>query len=221
VRKIIKIVLIAFVAIIVIGLIGSSGNKGNSIKDAFNDGRNAAEQNLFTKEQALKKVQDYKLQVELKSPTIPKGTTILEAYEIRGKIPAIKNVGWNVTENGSGIYIVSFKANIDIFTNEPRWEVSRDTIKALNGAASTYTPELGVQPKEAQGSDFEKQVYTTASELLKKYTDDVFSKSSNPSSEQLDSAETKAISETATKYKITNEKVKEIFIKLDATKYSQ
>lgn len=221
-KKFVKMVLITFAAIIVIGLIASSGNKSNSINNAFNEGKRAAEQNMFTKDQALKKVQDYKLQIELKSPTISVGTTIFNAYEIRGKVLAIKNLGWNVNENGSGIYIVSFKEYVgDTITVEPRWEVGKDYIKALNGAALTYTPELGGKLKEVQGSDFEQQVYNTLSELIKKYTDEVFSKYSNPSPEQLDTAEARAVSETATKYKITTDKVREIFAKLEATKYIQ
>lgn len=212
-KKTLKWIGVGIVALIVIGLIGSSGDKNGSVKDAFNSGQKSAEQNLFTKDQALKKVQDYKLQVELKSPTIPKGTTILGAYEIRGKVPAIKNLGWNVSENGSGIYTVSFKEQVGDLTTEAKWEVTKDSIKALNGTALTYTPELGEKPKEVQGNDFEKQVYTTLSELLKKYP--------NTSVEQQDASEIRAVSETAIKYNITTDKVREIFTKLEASKYSQ
>jgi hypothetical protein len=213
VKRIIKIVLIAFVAIVVIGLIGSSGNKSGAIKDAFNEGRKAAEQDLFTKDQALKKVQDYKLQVELKSPTIPKGKTILEAYEIRGKVEAIKNLGWETSEKSSGIYTVSFKEQIGDLTTEAKWEVTNGSIKTINGTALTYTPELGEQPKEIQGSDLEKQVYTTLSELLKKYPD--------TSVEEQDSSEKRAVSETAAKYNLTESEVRKIFTKLEASKYSK
>ncbi|MFA6945346.1 MAG: hypothetical protein WC220_05535 [Pedobacter sp.] len=211
-KKSLKWIGIGIAILFVIGLIGTSGNKSNSIKDAFNQGKEDAKQDLFTKDIASKKIQDYELQVELKSPTIPKGTTILEAYEIRGKVPAIKNLGWNVTENIQGVYTVSFKEQIGDLVTEATWEVTKDTIKALNGTALVYTPELGEQPNEVQGSDLEKQIYSTLLELLEKYP--------NTSVEEQDASEIRAVSETATKYKITTDKVRDIFTKLDATRYN-
>jgi len=215
-------------ALLLLIIIVSSVSKNSEVKKSFEESKKQAgqnlekpaEQNLFTKDQALKKVQDYKLQIELKSPTIPKGTTLFEVYEIRGKIPAIKNLGWSVTKSDSGKYIVSHKEETDLGINEPKWEVDGQGIRAVNGAASKNTPELGKQPKELQGSDFEKQVYNTFSTLAKKYTDEVFVKYPDPSREQMDNAEQKALSETANKYKITIEQVVEIFSRLDKAKYS-
>src|SRR3990167_7812394 len=77
---------------------------------------------LFTKEKALKKMQDYKIQIDLKSPTIVKGTTLLGVYEARGKIPAVKNLGWDTANTDSGKFIVSFRQEIGSNISEPKWE---------------------------------------------------------------------------------------------------
>lgn len=204
---------------VTVGLFNSS--QGYKVQNENNPNRasETTQQNIFSKDQALKKVQEYKLQIDLNSPNVPKGNTLLEAYEIRGKIPAIKNLGWYSVEKGSETYIVSFKEQVNDLITEPQWEVTKDNIKALNGTALTYTPELEDKPIEIQSGDFEKQVYDTVSSLFKKYTDEVFSKYDDPSREQLDNAENRAIAETSTIYKITNDKVKEIFTKLDSIRY--
>jgi len=223
-KKILKIILIGFVVLIGLSILGAllGGSKSNSPKDAFNEGqqsaRNLLNQETFTKESALKKVQDYRLTVDLQSPSIPKGTTILEAYNIRGQVPAIKNLGWNVEETGeAGKYTVSFKETVGELTSEPRWEVTKDAIKALNGIALTYTPEFRPQQNEVQGTDNEKQVYATLSELMDKYDKEY----PNHASEQIDPAEKRAVKETAERYNITEEKVRQIFATLESTRYNQ
>ncbi len=220
-KKLLKILGIALAVFFVIGIIGSIGeHPGDKTQEKAGETQQTAEQKEeFTKEDALKKIQEYKITVDL--PDIPIGTSILEAYEIGGKIPAIKNLGWFTEETGEeGKYIVGYKQIIsDYLPQEPRWEVTKDTIKALNGKAGTITPEFGPKEKEAQGTEFEKEVYEACKELFKKYTDEVFEKYETPTSEQLDEAEEKALRETVEKFGITPEEVGEIYLRLDASKY--
>ncbi|KKR51814.1 MAG: hypothetical protein UT89_C0006G0013 [Parcubacteria group bacterium GW2011_GWE1_40_20] len=179
-------------------------------KQTVNNTIQNSQPEMFTKEKALKRVQDYKIQIDLQSPTIVKGSTLFEVYEIRGKIPAIKNLGWNVTEDDSNKFIVSFKEETNLGVNEPKWEVDENSIRAVNGTALKFTPELGGTQKDMSGTESEKQVYETFSSLYKKYSD----------TEELDRAEQKALSETAQKYQITIEQVREIFTRLDKAKYN-
>lgn len=155
-RKILKVAGIALAVLIVIGLLtGRGGDKNSSVKEAFKEGQEKGEEVVeqiadekFTKEDALKKIQDCKITVDLKSPNIPKGTTIFEVYEIKGEVPAIKNLGWFSEETDEeGKYIVGYKQTVsDDLLQEPRWEVTENSIKALNGKAIAITPEFG--PKE-------------------------------------------------------------------------
>lgn len=165
---------------------------------------------LFTKDKALKRMQGYKIQIDLQSPFVPKGSTLLEVYETRGKVPAIKNLGWNTEKVENGKYIVSFKQDMSLGVNEPKWEVDENIIKAINGEALNYTPELGGSQKDTGGTEFEKQVYETFSSLYKKYSE----------TGDLEQDEAKALSETANKYQITIEQVREIFTRLDKAKYN-
>lgn len=208
-----KIILI-IVIMLLIGLgavLSKDENKQALVNKNVEQTKTTPQPELFTKEKALKRIQNYEIQTDLKSPTIAKGTTLLNAYETRGKIPAIKNLGWNVADIGPGKFIVSFKQEINTIINEPKWEVDKDNIKAINGEALNYTPELGASQKDTGGTEFEKQVYDTFSSLYKEYSD----------TEELEQAEQKALSETATKYQITIEQVREIFTRLDKEKYSQ
>ncbi len=224
-KKLFKILGIALAIILLIGIIGSAGepSENKTQEKAEEVSQEIEEKEEFTKEDALKKIQEYKITVDLKSPDIPKGTTILEAYEIKGRVPAVENFGWFAEDTDEkGKYIVGYRQTVsENLPQEPRWEVTKDTIKALNGKAITITPEFGPQLKEVQGNELEKQVYETVSGLFKKYTDEVFSKNNEPTSEQLDEAEKRAVEETAAKYKITEEEVKEIFSRLDKSRYSQ
>jgi len=188
-----------------IGAFITSGEDKQTVSNTIQTSQPA----MFTKEKALKRVQDYKIQIDLQSPTIVKGTTLFEVYEIRGKIPAVKNLGWNVTKTDSGKYLVNHKEETDLGINEPKWEVDANSIKAVNGAALKNTPELGESQKDTGGTEFEKQVYEAFSSLYKKYSED----------ENLEQAEQKALSETANKYQITIEQVRDIFTRLDKAKY--
>lgn len=150
-KKLLKILGIAFAIFILIGIIGSIGKyPGSSPQEEKKETQQqTAEQEpteeKFTKEDALKKIQEYKITVDLESPDIPKGTTILEAYEIKGQVPAIENLGWFTEETDEEEkYIVGYKQMVsEDLPVEPRWEVTEDSIKALNGKAITITPEFG------------------------------------------------------------------------------
>ena len=150
-KKILNIAGVVILALIVIGIFtsGSKNKSSSEIKDAFNKGQEKATETIqknlgFSKEDALKKVQDYKITTDLKSPDISKGTTLLEVYEIKGKVPAVENQGWFSEEtNDEGKYIIGYRQMVSgNLLQEPRWEVTEDVIKALNGKAISITPEL-------------------------------------------------------------------------------
>jgi hypothetical protein len=167
-------------------------------------------QDSFTKEEALKKVQNYQLQKDFSDIGLSKGATILDYYNARGKIPAIKNEGWYAEEKGqNGTYIVGFKATIEAMQNAPQWEVTETSIKAVNGAATTITPELGVQEQKKQGSDFEKEVYEYSTNLYKQ-----LEAQAGDSVDKQREAEDRSINETAQHFGISKEKVIEIIYKL-------
>jgi len=101
-------------------------------------------QEMFTKEDALQRIQSHKITKELHTPTIAVGTTIKEVYEIRGKTDFIENLGWVTEETDtSGGYVIGYNELVGgRLDSNPRWEVSKDEIKALNGIASGITPEF-------------------------------------------------------------------------------
>lgn len=166
-------------------------------------------QDSFTKDEALQKVQSYQLQKDFPDVGISKGATVLDYYNARGEIPAIKNEGWYTEETGQkDTYIIGFKATIGAMQNLPKWEVTKTSIKSLNAAASTITPELGVQAEKKQGSDFEKEVYEYSVNLYKQ-----LEAQANSVDKQRE-AEEKSVSETAQHFGISEEKVIEIISKL-------
>lgn len=177
----------------------------------------------FTKDEAIAQIQKYKVTVDLEAPKTSKGTTILEYYEKRGQIPAITNNGWYAEEIEKGKYEVGYKQKVESLDSNPRWEVSKDGIKALNGVAITITPEFELkrEEKEIQGTELEKQIYQTFNDLYMKYDEQLFAENLTPTGDQLTEIEERALLETANKFGITKEEVGGIFIRLDAQKYSQ
>jgi hypothetical protein len=241
-KKVLKILGIIFVVIFIIGFIGSSlEGKDSSIKQPPKENKETETQveiekidektksqkpkptveEKFTKENALRKIQDYQTTKDLASPYVPKGKTILEVYEIRGKAENIENLGWITEETDEkGKYVIGYKQVVGGYlASNPRWEVTKDNIEALNGIAIRITPEFGPKEKEAEGTDFEKQVYEMCKSLFQKYDEELFEKYDFPTGEQLEETEKRALEETAKKFGITPEKVKEIYIGLDMSKY--
>ncbi len=99
---------------------------------------------VFTNEEALEKIKNYKITQQLHSPEIEAGRSIEEAYEIKGDVPAIKNIEWFTEDTDqSEVFVVGYRQTISGSLQEPRWEVSKDKIRALNGKAVTITPEFG------------------------------------------------------------------------------
>lgn len=101
-------------------------------------------QDVFTKEDALQRIQSHKTTKELHTPTIAVGTTIKEVYETRGKTDFIENLGWVTEETDtSEVYEIGYNELVnERLDSNPRWEVSKDEIKTLNGIASGITPEF-------------------------------------------------------------------------------
>ncbi|NCN83134.1 MAG: hypothetical protein COU65_04745 [Candidatus Pacebacteria bacterium CG10_big_fil_rev_8_21_14_0_10_42_12] len=99
---------------------------------------------IFNEEDALKKLQTYRITTQLHSPEIESGKTLEEVYQIKGSIPVTNNLGWysEKTEK-EGVYLVGYRQTISGSLQEPRWKVSEAQIRALNGKAITITPELG------------------------------------------------------------------------------
>jgi hypothetical protein len=145
--KIKKIAIVCLVLLSTVVLAGCS-QQSQDIKDAFNKGQDKGREVLntsFSEDEAKKKIQEYKITVDLSDSS--KGTTIIEYYVNRGEIPAIENIGWFAEKTDEdGKYIVGYGQKVDGLLQEPRWEVTRDTVKALNGKAITITPEFGPQP---------------------------------------------------------------------------
>lgn len=101
-------------------------------------------QDVFTEKEALEKLQSYKITKQLYSPEISAGKTLKEVYEIKGEVPAFENIGWFYEKTDKDqVYIIGYKQTIAGSLQEPRWEVSKDKIRALNGKAITITPEFG------------------------------------------------------------------------------
>lgn len=207
-----KKIIIGLGVILLFILLVSSLSKNSQVKESFEQGKNQARQELneaqlFSKDEAKKKVQEYKTTVELESPKIPTGTTLLEVYNIRSKIPAIQNNGWFVEETEEkGKFIVGFRQVVsDNLPFEPRWEVTKDSIKALNGKAITITPEFGPKENGPLGNDFEKQVLEYSKNLYNKYEKEL-----NDSYE----AEKRATKETATYFKVSEDEVEDIVNRL-------
>lgn len=143
-----NVIIACLVLLSTIALAGCS-QQSQEIKDAFNKGQDKGREVLnnasFSEDDAKQKIQEYKITVDL--PDATKGMTIVEYYVKRGEISAIQNGGWFVEKTDEpGKYIVGYGQKVDGLPQEPRWEVTRDSVKALNGKAITITPEFGPQP---------------------------------------------------------------------------
>lgn len=144
-----NIVTVCLVLLSTVALAGCSSQQSQEMKDAFNKGQDRGREVLnkatLSEDEATKKIQEYKITIDL--PDATKGTSIVEYYVKRGEIPAVENLGWfSEKTNETDRYIVGYKQKTGELISEPRWEVTRDSIKALNGKAITITPELGPQP---------------------------------------------------------------------------
>ncbi len=217
----------AFLVILLLTTISNIGNK--DAKEAFEKGKQYKEEQVanqastpksikkaesLTKSDAISMLKNYEIKNDLK--TIDKSTkgmavsVYLENLVLKGMKadPTTKTGSWSASLNSDGIYNVDYSFRTlgldQIFT----WEVSKDSIKAINGKAITITPELGPQEKEVSGTDREKEIYEYSMSLYKKY------ESVSDSYE----AETKSTKETATKFGITEEEVESIVSRLLDTK---
>lgn len=144
-----KIIITCLVLLSTFALAGCS-QQSQEIKDAFNKGQDKGREVInsvsFSEDDAKKKIQEYRITVDL--PDATKGTSIVEYYVKRGEIPAVENVGWFVEKTDEADkYIVGYSQKVNGLPQEPRWEVTRDSVKALNGKAITITPEFGPQPE--------------------------------------------------------------------------
>lgn len=145
-----KNIIIACLVLLSTVALAGCNQQSQEIKDAFNKGQDKGREVLntsFSEDDAKKKIQEYKITVDL--PDASKGTSIIEYYVKRGEIPAVENDGWFVEKTDEpGKYIVGYSQKMDGLPQEPRWEATKDTIKALNGKAITITPEFGPQPNK-------------------------------------------------------------------------
>ena len=169
----------------------------------------------FSKDEALSKLKGYELKNDVES--LNKSTigmylaTCMEELVLQGmKADATTTTGkWSTEDdNNDGVYTINYQFRSLGLDRVYTWEVEKDSIKAINGKAITITPEFGPQEKEVSGSDREKQIYEYSTNLYKKYeiTMDSYE------------AETRATSETAKKFNITEEEVENIVSRLMDTK---
>jgi len=215
---------ISILMLVISSLVLTSCSQSQEMKNAFNkgfdEGKEMVEQSSqkgFSKDEALAKIQNYKITAKLEN--IAQGFTILEYYEKRGNTPEISNNGWFVEEIENGKYQVSYKQTAGNLESNPKWEVTKDNIRAVNGVAITITPEFRPKDKDVEGTDLEKDIYNTFNQLYQEYEKELFEKKDMPSGEELDEVENKALAETAGKYNITSDEVNKIFAKLDSRKY--
>jgi hypothetical protein len=190
----------------------------------------------FGEEQALQKIKDYQMDNNdlLSQYDLQEGSTIEEYYEARGSVPVIENMGW-VTEEGdeAGAYRVGFNAKLNNMENMPRWILTSDSIRTVNGAANTITPELELKPAEDNSNDTQeepvedntttqnqKEIYAFTKKIYRKYEQEVFDKmDADPEgdySEEAVQADERALQETMEKYGISIEELIDIISKGDS-----
>ena len=222
-KKVLKILAVIVVIAVFISILPNNDN--SEVKDSFSEGMKDAQEKLstptlgnkdqsFTQNDAITQAKLYELKEDLNSIDEPtKGLALsvyLEKLVLKDmKIDSTTTTGvWSAENIGNDTYAVSYKFKTlglnQIFT----WNVSPDSIKAVNGKAITTTPELGPQEKEVSGTEKEKEIYEYSMELYKKYENALGSYE----------AETKATKETAIKFKITEKEVEDIVIKLQNSK---
>lgn len=169
----------------------------------------------FSQEDALSKLKGYELKNNVES--LNKSTlgmylaTCMEELVLQGmKADATTTTGkWSAkADNNDGVYTINYQFRSLGLDRIYTWEVGKDSIKAINGKAITITPELGPQEKEVSGSDREKQIYEYSTNLYNKFETTLGSYE----------AETRATSETAKKFNITEEEVETIVSRLMDTK---
>lgn len=96
--------------------------------------------------------------------------------------------------------------NSDEF-KESRKEALEESIKRKN------------EEERVRNEEFDKKVHETSFNLYNKYQDELNAKYNVPTVEQLDEVEHRAISETATIFNISEDKVIEIFSRIEHQKY--
>ncbi len=208
-----KIISGIIIFIIVMIIIGSNSEES---KKSFEQGKQDAKTSIskFSKDDALLALKGYKLKNNVES--LNKSTigmylaTCMEEIVLQNmKIDNTTSTGnWNVDDVTNDKYTISYKFTSSGTDRVYTWEVSQDSIKAINGKAITITPEFGPQEKEVSGTDNEKEIYEYSTNLYKKYESTLVSYD----------AETKATSETAKKFGITEEEVEDIVSRLMDTK---
>lgn len=204
-KKLLKIGLIILVVVLVI----------SSIKDNGKQNTSNQENKSFSEKEAITSIQGYEIKENIEflgEPTVGMYISVyLEKLVLKGmKIDPTTTTGrWSAKdENNDGIYTVNYEFRTSGLDQIFTWEVGKDSIKAINGKAINITPELGPQEKEVMGTDQEKEIYNYSMNLYQKYESTLGSYE----------AETKAMSETAVKFSITEKEVENIIIKLQDSK---
>lgn len=204
-KKLLKIGLVILVVILIFSSIKDNGKQNTS-----NQGNKS-----FSEKDAIASIQGYEIKENIESlgePTVGMYISVyLEKLVLKGmKIDPTTTTGrWSAKdENNDEIYTVNYEFRTSGLDQIFTWEVAKDSIKAINGKAITITPELGPQEKEVIGTDKEKEINNYSMNLYQKYESTLGSYE----------AETKAMSETAVKFGITEKEVENIIIKLQDSK---
>jgi len=110
---------------------------------------------------ALSSVQAYKTQKTINEGNlkfeIKMGTKLYDVFKLQKQSGLLNSDGrWLVVKDGER-FVVSYKSSSSAGNlGGPQWSIMKDVIKALNGTAIKYTPELGYSDPKLAVNDFTK-----------------------------------------------------------------
>ena len=126
----------------------NDSQKKEEISNVKNDEK--IEEIKYKKERtdALSFVQAYKIQKTINEGNskfeVKLGTKLYDVFKLQKQSGYIDSNGrWVVVKDGEGFVVIYRSNSLGESLNNPQWSVISEDIKALNGTATKYTPELG------------------------------------------------------------------------------
>ncbi|MFA6160276.1 MAG: hypothetical protein WC678_04305 [Parcubacteria group bacterium] len=120
---------------------------------------------------ALSLVQAYKIQKTINEGNskfeVKLDTKLYDVFKLQKQSGYIDLDGrWVVVKDGER-FVVIYRSNVGESLNNPQWSVINEDMKALNGTAIKYTPELGYQNPKLDTANFTKarKIYLRFMEL--------------------------------------------------------
>ena len=177
IKKLYVVVIISFIVLILAGCQSDNVQEGSKNSNTSEEKVSGNSNDIMYKQErldALSLVQAYKLKKDFNAGDlkyeIKAGISLRDVFEIQKNNGYMKSSGrWVVVRDEDRMVVLYRSETAADSLNNPQWSVISGDLKALNGSATKYTPELGYNVEiNSDGKSKALQFYLRWEELMTK-----------------------------------------------------